>query len=145
MFDFKCTFCPRTFATYNRLSKHMSVYILSADDDYDDHSTLNTLTYNCNISKYIELYQDNLIDIDKNKLDRGFSAKKILFKDINFHKTSNIIKNDQINSNFDLYSNIAGYSGVSNIDKLSGSIADMSFEFDSNNIASNSFEFDLTS
>jgi len=122
----------------------MSVCILSADDD-DDHSTLNTLAFNRNISKYIELCQDNPIDIDKNKLDRGFSAKKISFKDINFHKTSNIIKNDQINSNFDLDSNIASYSDVSNIDELSGSVADMFFEFDSNNIALNSFEFDPTS
>ena len=55
MSDFKCTFCPRTFATCNGLSKHMSVCILSADND-DDHSTLNTLVYNHNILKYIELY-----------------------------------------------------------------------------------------
>ena len=55
MSNFKCTFCPRTFAIRNGLSKHMSVCILSADDD-DDHSTLNTLTYNRNNSKYIELY-----------------------------------------------------------------------------------------
>ena len=54
MADFKCSFCPRTFATRNRLSKHMSVYILSANND-NDYSTLNILTYNCNISKYIEL------------------------------------------------------------------------------------------
>jgi len=41
MSDFKCSFCPRTFATHNRLSKHMSVYILSADYD-DEHTSLNT-------------------------------------------------------------------------------------------------------
>src|SRR5205085_7817591 len=122
----------------------MSVYILSADDD-DDHATLNTLTCNRNISKYIELCQDNPFDINKNKLDRGFSAKKISFKDINFRKTSNIIEDYQINSNFDFDSNIAGYSGVSNIDELSSSVANMSFEFESNNNASNTFEFDSTS
>ncbi|KAF0546104.1 hypothetical protein F8M41_001541 [Gigaspora margarita] len=77
--------------------------------------------------------------------DSEFSAKKILFKDIKFRKTSKVVKDIQFNSNSNLDSTHASPLHVSNTDELAGGLDNMLFELDNSNFNSNMFEVEPTS
>ena len=143
MSDFKCTFCPRTFANRNGLSKHMNVCVLTASED--EQLFANNPAQVRNYSKPIKQHQNENFDINEYKSDSEFSAKKISFKDIKFRKSSKVVKDIQFNSNSNLDSTLASPLHVSNTDELASDFNNMSFELDNSNINSNTFEFDPTS
>ncbi|KAF0333077.1 hypothetical protein F8M41_017046, partial [Gigaspora margarita] len=143
MSDFKCNFCPCTFTKHNTLSKHMNVCVLTTGED-------KKLFVNCpaqvrKFSNSSKPNQNKNFDINEYKSDSEFSAKKILFKDIKFHKTLKVVKDIQFNSNSNLDSTLASPLHVSNTDELASGFDNMSFELDNSNINSNIVEVDLTS
>ncbi|KAF0506718.1 hypothetical protein F8M41_019082 [Gigaspora margarita] len=74
-----------------------------------------------------------------------FSAKKISFKDIKFHKSSKIVIDIQFNSNSNLDSTLASSLHVSNTNELASGFDNMLFELDNSNVNSNIVEVDPTS
>ncbi|KAF0472553.1 hypothetical protein F8M41_025004 [Gigaspora margarita] len=143
MSDFKCNFCPCTFANCNRLSKYINVCVLTASKD--EQLFANNPAQVRNYSKPIKQNQNENFDIIEYKSDSEFSAKKISFKDIKFHKSSKVIKDIQFNSNSNLDSTLASPLHVSNTDELASSLDNILFELDNSNINSNMFEVDPTS
>ncbi|KAF0379294.1 hypothetical protein F8M41_012320 [Gigaspora margarita] len=143
MSDFKCNFCPRTFTKRNKLSQHMNVCVLIASEDKQLFA--NNLAQVRMFSKPIKQNQNENFDINEYKSDSEFSAKKISFKDIKFHKYSKVVKDIQFNSNSNLDSTLASPLHVSNTDELASGLDNMSFELDNSNINSNMFEVDPTS
>jgi hypothetical protein len=137
MSSIKCSFCDRTFASRNGLSKHMSKCVLFADDE-DRIIAKHSETIDKNQILVNSIEQDRL-EIQHIKLDRKFSAKKILFKDINFHNTSQSF--NEINT---FESDFAGPSNLSD-DNFSEHFADMSFELDDNTNPSNNFDINSNS
>ena len=142
MSDFKCTFCPRTFANRNGLAKHMSKCLLTFDKD--EQVLVNKPTSIRTISKQFNKNQKELFD-NQNKSESKFLAKKISFKDINFRNVSNQSKQNKIISNIDLNDTSTGSSDLVKTDYISSDLADMLFEVDNININSNYFESDQTS
>ena len=142
MSDFKCLFCSRTFATRNRLSKHMNTCVDTAIEI--EPIVVNNPAQVCNDSIYPDTEQIDNNDLSEIEIDNDFSAKIISFKDIKFHSTSKDFKDKEFISNMDLDSTIAGSSVVSNMNDLSGSLSNMSFDLDSIKDNSNSFELDHT-
>ncbi|KAF0489522.1 zn-finger domain-containing protein [Gigaspora margarita] len=143
MSDFKCNFCPCTYSNYNRLSKHMNVCVHTASED--EQLFANNLAQVRKFSKPIKQTQNKNFDINKYKSDSEFFAKKILFKDIKFRKSSKVVKDIQFNSNSNLDSTHASPLHVSNTDELASGLDNMSFELDNSNFNSNMFEVDPTS
>ncbi|KAF0388157.1 hypothetical protein F8M41_011111, partial [Gigaspora margarita] len=155
MFDIKCSFCPRTFANLNGLSKYIIICVKNAEAT--DQIIANNSAQICNYSKPIKSVkpkQKNHVDINEYYLNSDnneyysnseFSAKTISFKNIKFQKVSKQTKSFEINSSIDLNSTYAGPLGVSNTDNISDEFAYMSIELDVSNNASNSFDFDPTS
>jgi hypothetical protein len=133
MSSFKCCICNRTFTSRNGLSKHISNCSSTAEDDPVFVKSAKSFRKS---SHFDELPQEDLFDINKDKLDIGFSFKRISFKDINF---SNPVHNIKTINNINLESNIASPSNLSNDDNLSENLADMSFELEDNTY-SNNFE-----
>uniref|UniRef100_A0A8H4A9X8 C2H2-type domain-containing protein n=1 Tax=Gigaspora margarita TaxID=4874 RepID=A0A8H4A9X8_GIGMA len=143
MSDFKCNFCPRTFANRNGLSKHMNVCVLTASED--EQLFANNPAQVRNYLKPIKQNQNENFDINEYKSDSEFSAKKISFKDIKFCKSLKVVKNIQFNSNSNLDSTLASPLHVSNTDELASSLDNMSFKLDNSYINSNMFKVDPTS
>ncbi|KAF0475619.1 zn-finger domain-containing protein [Gigaspora margarita] len=143
MSDFKCNFCPCTFTKHNTLSKYMNVCVLTASED--EQLFANNLAQVRKFSNPSKLNQNENFDINEYKSDSEFSAKKISFKDIKFHKTSKVVKDIQFNSNSNLDSTFASPLHVSNTDELASGFDNMSFELDNSNINLNIAEVDLTS
>ncbi|KAF0385019.1 hypothetical protein F8M41_011512 [Gigaspora margarita] len=114
MSDFKCNFCPHTFTKRNILSKHMNVCVLTASED--EQLFANNPAQVRKFSNPSKLNKN--FDINEYKSDSEFSAKKILFKDIKFRKTSKLVKDIQFNSNSNLNSTLASPLHVSNTDEL---------------------------
>ncbi|KAF0458736.1 zn-finger domain-containing protein [Gigaspora margarita] len=135
MFDFKCTFCPCTYTNRNRLSKYMNVCVITASED--EQLFANNSAQVRNYSNPIKQNQNKNFDINEYRSDSEFSAKKILFKDIKFHKSLKVVKDIQFNSNSNLDSTLASLLHVSNTDKLASGLDNMSFELDNSNINSN--------
>ncbi|KAF0436960.1 hypothetical protein F8M41_004553 [Gigaspora margarita] len=138
MSNFKCTFCLRTYANRNRLSKHMNVCVLTASEDKQLFA--NNPAQVCNYLKLIKQNQNENFDINKYKSDSEFSSRKISFKDIKFCKSSKVVKDIQFNSNSKLDSTLASSLHVSNTDELASGLDNMSFELDNSNINLNMFE-----
>ncbi|KAF0550235.1 zn-finger domain-containing protein [Gigaspora margarita] len=122
MSDFKCTFCSCTYTNRNGLSKHMNVCILTASEDE-------------------QLFANNSAQVRNYE----FSAKKISFKDIKFHKSLKVVKDIQFNSNSNLDSTLASPLHLSNTNELASGLDNISFELDNSNINLNMFEVDPTS
>ena len=139
MSEFKCFFCPRTFANRNRLTQHMNTCVKTAEVE---PIVVKKPAKNRNISKLPKLKQKKFNDIKKNKINHNVSANKFLFKDIKFRNVSKGVNDNKISSNLELDNTNASPSGVTNMDDLSNSLADMSFEFETNDNNSNSFELD---
>jgi len=140
MSDFKCTFCPRTFANRNGLAKHISKCLLSFDED--EHVLTKPASIRT-ISNKINKNQ-NVPFNNQNKSESKFFTEKMSFKDINFRNISNLSKQSKINSNIDLDDTLAGPSDFVNTDYISGDSVDMLFEVDVANINSNYFDSDPT-
>ncbi|KAF0502915.1 zn-finger domain-containing protein [Gigaspora margarita] len=90
MSNFKCNFCTCTFTKRNTLSKHMNVCVLTAGKNKQLFA--NNSDQVRNYSKLIKQNQNENFDINEYKSDSEFSAKKISFKDIKFHKSSKVNK-----------------------------------------------------
>ncbi|KAF0425586.1 hypothetical protein F8M41_006343 [Gigaspora margarita] len=143
MSDFKCTFCPHTYANCNGLSKHMNICVLTAGKN--EQLFVNNPAQVCNYLKPIKQNQNKNFNINEYKSDSEFFTKKLSFKDIKFCKTSKVVKDIQFNSNSNLDSTFASPLHASNTDELASSLDNMSFELDNSNINSNMFEVDPTS
>src|SRR5260363_38087 len=143
MSDFKCNFCPYTYANRNGLFKHINVCILIAGEDVQLFA--NNPAQVRKFLKPIKQNQNENFDFNEYKSDSEFSAKKISFKDIKFRKSSKVVKDIQFNSNSNLNSTLASPLHVSNTDELASSLDNMSFELDNSNFNSNMFEVDPTS
>jgi hypothetical protein len=103
----------------------MSKCLTTAEDD----SVFSTSTVSFRKSSHFdELSQDDLFDINEDKLDIRSSSKKISFKNINFSDPVHNIKTIMVPSN------------LSNDDNLSENLADMSFELEDNTYSN--FEVD---
>ena len=139
MSEFKCLFCPRTFASRNRLTQHMNTCVDSAEIA---PIVVKQPAPIRNISKLPKLKQKEYNKSKKVEINRDVSANKISFKNIKFRNVSKVVKDNEINSNLELYCTNAGPSGVTNTDDLSNSLANMSFELETNNDNSNCFELD---
>src|SRR6185437_1899302 len=99
MSDNKYSFCPRTFANLNSLSKHMTTCIKNTEAT--GKIIANNSAHIYNYSKPIKLVkQKQKCHVDINKyylnsdineyyLNSEFSAKIISFKNIKFQKVSN--------------------------------------------------------
>ncbi|KAF0484529.1 hypothetical protein F8M41_022947 [Gigaspora margarita] len=118
----------------------MNICVLTAGED--EQLFVNNLAQVRNYSKPIKQNQNKNFDINKYKSDSEFSAKKISFKDIKFHKTSKVVKDIQLNSNSNLDSTLASSLHVSNTDELASGLNNILFELDNSNINSNMFEVD---
>ena len=68
-------------------------------DDYDCivHQSSESI---CNYSNISEASQTDLFDFEEKRFDSSFSAKKILFENINFQNTLKSSKNNASSSNF---------------------------------------------
>ena len=139
MSEFKCLFCPRTFANRNRLTLHMNTCVDSAEVE---PIVVNHPAPIRNISKLPKLKQKQYNDIKKIEINQDVSVNKISFKDIKFRNVSKVVKYNKINSNMEIDCTNAGPSGVINTDDLSNSLADISFELETDNNNSNCFELD---
>ncbi|KAF0531767.1 zn-finger domain-containing protein [Gigaspora margarita] len=100
----------------------MNICVLTAGED--EQLFANNPAQVRKFSNPSKLNQNKNFDINKYKSDSEFSAKKILFKDIN---------------------TLASSLHVSNTDELASGFDNMSFELDNSNINSNIVEVDLTS
>ncbi|KAF0495856.1 hypothetical protein F8M41_021136 [Gigaspora margarita] len=129
MTNFKCNFCPCTFTKRNKLSQHMNVCILIAGED--EQLFANNPAQVRMFSKPIKQNQNENFDINEYKSDSEFSAKKISFKDIKFHKSSKVVKDIQFNSNSNLDSTLASPLHVSNTDELASVKSKLLFIFSS--------------
>lgn len=139
MSEFKCLFCPRTFASRNRLTQHMNTCVDSAEIA---PIVVKQPAPIRNISKLPKLKQKEYNKSKKVEINRDVSANKISFKNIKFRNVSKVVKDNEINSNLELYCTNASPSDVTNTDDLSNSLANMSFELETNNDNSNCFELD---
>ncbi|KAF0510989.1 hypothetical protein F8M41_018368 [Gigaspora margarita] len=90
MSDFKCNFCPCTYANRNGLSKHMNVCVLAASKD--EQLFANNPAQARKFSKPNKQNQNENFDINEYKSNSEFFAKKISFKDIKFRKSSKVVK-----------------------------------------------------
>ncbi|KAF0408000.1 hypothetical protein F8M41_008659 [Gigaspora margarita] len=133
MSDIKYLFYPHTFANFNSLSKHITIYVKNAKAT--GQIIANNSAHICNNSKPIksvkqkQKYYVNInkyysnSDINEYYSNSEFSAKTLSFKNINFHKVLKHNKTIEINSNIDLNSIYAGPLGVSNTDNISDEFA----------------------
>ncbi|KAF0431151.1 zn-finger domain-containing protein [Gigaspora margarita] len=135
MSDIKYSFCPRTFANLNGLSKHMIICVKNAEAT--GQIIANNSAQICNYSKPIKSV--------KQKQKDHVDINEYYSNNIKFRKVSKQTKSIEINSSIDLNSTYAGPSGVSNTDNISDKFAYMSIELDESNNASNSFDLDPTS
>ena len=143
MSDNKCSFCPRTFATRNGLSKHMLTCVKTAETNVQIESkSLNKVR---NYPKPVYKNKTKQVDLNEYYSNRDFSTKMISFKDIKFRKDLKLSKPFELSSNNYLDSTYAGPSGVSNTDELSVDLANMSFELDESNNFANYFELNTSS
>ena len=129
MSSFKYTFCPCIFATRNGLSKYITKCIHIVDDNncIVQQSSKSIRNYS-NIS---EASQTDFFDFEEKRFDDGFSAKKILFENINFQNTLKSSKNNASSSNF------------SNENITLDNLEDIFFELADNTNTSINFEVDL--
>src|SRR6185312_6792185 len=146
MSDIKCSFCPRTFANFNGLSKHMTTCVKNAEatGQIIANNSAHIRNYSKPINSVKQKQKDH-VDINEYYPNSEFFAKTMSFKNIKFRKVSKHTKSIEINSNIDLNSTYTGPSGVSNTDNISDKFAYMSIELDESNNVSNSFDFDPTS
>lgn len=146
MSEFKCTYCPRTFASRNGLSKHMAkcVLIAEAEEHLIDNVTVNQPIQIRSSSISTKNIPHKSFDFVANKSESVSSTKKFSIKDIKFRNVSKLTKLNRNSSNLNLDSTEAGPSVVANSEILTSDLGNMSFEFDTNNIVSNYSEFNST-
>ncbi|KAF0461431.1 hypothetical protein F8M41_000424 [Gigaspora margarita] len=128
MSDNKCSFCSRTFANLNSLSKHMTICVKNAEAT--DQIIANNSTHIHNYSKLIKLVkqkQKDYVDINKYYLNSD---------------------NNKYYSNSEFFTKTITYAsplGVSNTDNIFGKFVYMLIELNESNNVSNSFDLDSTS
>ncbi|CAG8757566.1 3578_t:CDS:2, partial [Dentiscutata erythropus] len=117
--------------------ENVRMFLLQQEGSSDQLIFLRNL-----LEELCQIKQKQYKVIKKRKTNHDEFAKRISFKDIKFHNILKLVKDNEITSNIHLDYTNAGSSSVANMDELSNSLANMSFEFETNNDNSNSFELD---